>query len=163
MKRAIIKDISVHEMFTMRRQGMSNRAIADALDIALSTVYTHIGKQGKLPEPSGEAASGHQSTQERSCPAPDRWANPPVTGRTQAAEVPVAEAPQRLELFSTVLTPVRVVREFAPFPGCTVATDGESITITGAERMSAPGARRLARLIMHLTNEPTMAKTRAEG
>jgi transposase len=38
--------VTASEMRTMREQGMSNRDIANALDISYSTVVNYIGKQG---------------------------------------------------------------------------------------------------------------------
>lgn len=43
--RKLIKDISVSEMEQMRLDGMSNREIADALDVSYTTVLAYIGKQ----------------------------------------------------------------------------------------------------------------------
>ena len=46
MKRRIMSEISINEMLELRKQGMSNRDIAESLGIHYSTVLAHIGKQG---------------------------------------------------------------------------------------------------------------------
>lgn len=48
MIRGLMKDIDLDTMYSMRRDGMNNQAIADALGVTSQTVYRHIGKQ--LPE-----------------------------------------------------------------------------------------------------------------
>lgn len=38
--------VSTREMLQMREQGLSNRDIANLLEIHIATVYNHIGPQG---------------------------------------------------------------------------------------------------------------------
>ena len=45
MIRSLVKDIDLDTMYSMRRDGMNNQAIADALGVTSQTVYRHIGKQ----------------------------------------------------------------------------------------------------------------------
>lgn len=45
MIRSLVKDIDLDTMYSMRRDGMNNRAIADALGVTSQTVYRYIGKQ----------------------------------------------------------------------------------------------------------------------
>lgn len=45
MIRGLMKDIDLDTMYSMRRDGMNNQAIADALGVTSQTVYRHIGKQ----------------------------------------------------------------------------------------------------------------------
>lgn len=45
MKRKIIDEVSINEMLEMRKQGMSNKDIARALEISHVTVLKYIGKQ----------------------------------------------------------------------------------------------------------------------
>lgn len=64
MKGKLIDDITVQEMRQMREDGLSNREIADRLDVCYATVLRHLSKQkGRmctpknphpcLPEPAG--------------------------------------------------------------------------------------------------------------
>lgn len=46
-KTPITNSISANEMREMRRSGMTNKQIAQALDISVSTVYNHIGKKSQ--------------------------------------------------------------------------------------------------------------------
>lgn len=45
MKRSIASEVGLDTMYAMRREGMSNQAIADALGVTAQTVYRSIGKQ----------------------------------------------------------------------------------------------------------------------
>lgn len=45
MYRKLTSDIDLETLYSMRRQGMNNQEIADALGVSLNTVYRHIGKQ----------------------------------------------------------------------------------------------------------------------
>lgn len=45
MIRNLMKDIDLDTMYSMRRDGMNNQAIADALGVTSQTVYRYIGKQ----------------------------------------------------------------------------------------------------------------------
>lgn len=46
MQRRLTADVSVSEMLRMREEGMSNKAIGDALGVSSQTIYRHIGPQG---------------------------------------------------------------------------------------------------------------------
>ena len=45
MARGLMKDIDLDTMYSMRRDGMNNQAIADTLGVTAQTVYRYIGKQ----------------------------------------------------------------------------------------------------------------------
>ena len=45
MIRNLMKDVDLDTMYSMRRDGMNNQAIADALGVTSQTVYRYIGKQ----------------------------------------------------------------------------------------------------------------------
>lgn len=45
MIRGLMKDIDLDTMYSMRRDGMNNQAIAEALGVTAQTVYRYIGKQ----------------------------------------------------------------------------------------------------------------------
>lgn len=47
MMRSLLKDVSVSELLRMREDGMTNREIADALDVSYKAVLAAIGKQPK--------------------------------------------------------------------------------------------------------------------
>lgn len=47
MPRSLLKDIDLETMYSMRREGMNNVQIADALGISRQTVIRHIGPQPK--------------------------------------------------------------------------------------------------------------------
>ena len=47
MSRSILKDIDLDTLYEMRRNGMNNREIGDALGVSYVTVYKYIGAQPK--------------------------------------------------------------------------------------------------------------------
>lgn len=53
MYRKLLSDIDLDALYSMRRQGMNNQEIADALGVSLNTVYRHIGKQPSELRKSG--------------------------------------------------------------------------------------------------------------
>lgn len=53
MYRKLTSDIDLETLYSMRRQGMNNQEIADALGVSLNTVYRHIGKQPSELRKSG--------------------------------------------------------------------------------------------------------------
>lgn len=53
MYRKLTSDIDLETLYSMRRQGMNNQEIADALGVSINTVYRHIGKQPSELRKSG--------------------------------------------------------------------------------------------------------------
>lgn len=45
MYRKLMSDVDLETLYSMRRDGMNNQAIADALGVTSQTVYRYIGKQ----------------------------------------------------------------------------------------------------------------------
>ena len=45
MAKALFKDVSLQELQQMREDGMTNAEIAEQLDVHVSTIYKHLGKQ----------------------------------------------------------------------------------------------------------------------
>lgn len=60
MRKKLSHEISISEMLTMRQEGLTNKQIADRLDIAVSTVYQYIGKRS--------AAVMNAAVQGKPCP-----------------------------------------------------------------------------------------------
>lgn len=59
MKRSIASEVGLDTMYAMRREGMSNQAIADALGVTAQTVYRSIGKQPReLRKKKGACGDG---------------------------------------------------------------------------------------------------------
>lgn len=63
MYRKLSSDIDLDTLYSMRRQGMNNQEIADALGVSLNTVYRHIGKQPSELCKSGIRAKAVPHTQ----------------------------------------------------------------------------------------------------
>ena len=45
MGKSLLKEVSREELLTMRESGMTNRDIANSLDVSIATIYRHIGAQ----------------------------------------------------------------------------------------------------------------------
>lgn len=60
MRKKLSHEISVSEMLTMRQEGLTNKQIADRLDISVSTVYQYIGRRSE--------AVMHAAVQGKPCP-----------------------------------------------------------------------------------------------
>ena len=55
MRPKLTDSIDVADLLQMRADGMSNRDIAEALDVTLRTVYRYIGPQGRYMKPKQPA------------------------------------------------------------------------------------------------------------
>lgn len=53
MYRKLTSDVDLETLYSMRRQGMNNQEIADALGISYNTVFRYIGKQPSELRKSG--------------------------------------------------------------------------------------------------------------
>ena len=45
MSKSLLKDVSISELLGMRDSGMTNRDIANTLDVSIATIYKYIGAQ----------------------------------------------------------------------------------------------------------------------
>lgn len=78
MRRKLSHDISISEMLTMRQEGLTNKQIAERLDIAVSTVYQYIGRRSE--------AVKHAAVQGKPCPIPSPAVQETVESQTQPKE-----------------------------------------------------------------------------
>ena len=62
MRKKLSHEISISEMLTMRQEGLTNKQIAERLDISVSTVYQYIGRRSE--------AVKHAAVQRKPCPIP---------------------------------------------------------------------------------------------
>lgn len=62
MYRKLMSDVDLETLYSMRRDGMNNQAIADTLGVTAQTVYRYIGKQPP------ELRSVHRRTSSASVP-----------------------------------------------------------------------------------------------
>ena len=60
MRRKLSQDVSISEMLTMRQNGLTNKQIADQLEVSVSTVYQYIGRRSE--------AVKHAAVQGKPCP-----------------------------------------------------------------------------------------------
>lgn len=68
MRKKLSHEISVSEMLTMRQEGLTNKQIAERLDVSVSTVYQYIGRRSE--------AVKHAAVQGKPCPIPTPVSSP---------------------------------------------------------------------------------------
>ena len=83
MKKKLCHEISISEMLTMRQEGLTNKQIAERLDISVSTVYQYIGRRSE--------AVKHAAVQGKPCPIPTPLN---LTDEKENEPMPKEEAPK---------------------------------------------------------------------
>lgn len=94
LKRTIKMDINVEEIYRMRREGMTNKQIANALGVSVSSIYRYAGRMSE--------AVKHAEVQNKPCPIPDPIKFTPVKKEEPKPEPEPVELklPKKEEHFS---------------------------------------------------------------
>lgn len=84
--RKLLRDLDLSTMYGMRERGMTNKQIAAALDISVSSVYQHIGRMSE--------AVKHAEVQHKPCPVSfrERVEKMVPVDREERAEQPLVVA-----------------------------------------------------------------------
>ena len=181
MSGKLLHDVSIEELYGMRARGMSNREIAGALGVSISTVYRHVGAMGEAPKQDAPAVK-HKLTQTEkfmsrlekkadvSHVATEPPRDPPHGGHndslpheeektTHAIQQPPTRNDNlndkttfKAEIQSGVPIPVRVVKEYIVLNNIKIIWDNGRITITGADDLDGASVRHLCKMIMLISS-----------
>lgn len=92
LKRTIRMDINVEEICRMRQDGMTNKQIANALGVSVSSIYRYAGRMSE--------AVKHAEVQNKPCPIPDPIKFTPVEKEEPKPEPVELDLPKKEEHFS---------------------------------------------------------------
>lgn len=73
-RKRLSDDVSISELLEMRKEGLTNREIAERLDVSPTTIYHYIGKAGRIakPAPHVEMREGETMFTSRIVPEPQK-------------------------------------------------------------------------------------------